>query len=146
MTGAIRIEVAGRPQGKGRPRFNRASGNAYTPAETRSYEAVIRYTAQAAMAGRRPIEGAARCDIAAYVPVPKSWSKKKQAAALAGEILPTVRPDWDNFAKTTDALNEIVWRDDCQITDSNFRKRYSDRPRMVIVATPVTLPVTESEL
>ena len=38
--------------------------------------------------------------------IPTSWSKKKQAAALAGEVWPTGRPDLDNIVKLyADAFN-----------------------------------------
>ena len=33
--------VPGKPQGKGRPRFSRKSGTAYTPSKTRDYERLI---------------------------------------------------------------------------------------------------------
>jgi hypothetical protein len=48
----IVIEPAGSPKGKGRLRFSRRSGTAYTPAETRSYESRLKYAGQIAMDGR----------------------------------------------------------------------------------------------
>lgn len=65
-------------------------------------------------------------------PVPESWSKKKRAMALSGLIFPTVKPDADNSLKLTDALNELVFRDDKQIVDARVIKHYSDRPGMTI--------------
>jgi hypothetical protein len=42
--------------------------------------------------------------------IPTSWSAKKRASALAGEIAHTSRPDWDNVAKAIlDAGNTIIW-------------------------------------
>jgi Holliday junction resolvase RusA-like endonuclease len=68
----------------------------------------------------------------ARLPVPKSWSQKKQAAALCGSLLPTSKPDGDNYAKMLDALNHIAWIDDAQIVDLRVRKFYSARPGMRI--------------
>jgi Holliday junction resolvase RusA-like endonuclease len=51
---------------------------------------------------------------------------------LSGTFLPQVKPDADNLMKTVDSLNEVVFRDDKQITDATISKRYSDRPRLRI--------------
>ena len=57
---------------------------------------------------------------------PKSFSKKKTEAALAGKIQPTVKPDVDNVAKTIlDALNGVAWRDDSEITSLIIMKTYA---------------------
>lgn len=66
-----------------------------------------------------------------YRPVQKSLSKAETARRLNGMVLPTVKPDIDNYQKSFyDALNGIVWKDDAQITDETSKKRYSDRPRI----------------
>jgi Holliday junction resolvase RusA-like endonuclease len=128
----IELVLAGEPKGKGRPRFSRVSGRAYTPAATASYEGALRFAGQQAMGSRLPLDGALRISIEAHVGVPKSWPKKKQAMALAGTLRPTGKPDGDNLAKTVDAFNEIIWRDDSQIVDWQIGKFYSDRPRLVV--------------
>lgn len=136
--GRVVVELVGEPRGKGRPRFSRKSGHVYTPARTASFEANLKYAAQEAMAGRPPMEGALICDVVVYLPVPQSWSRKRQATALAGLELPAKRPDWDNYIKAaSDAFNEVVWRDDCQVTDGSFKKRYDARPRLVVTVAPV---------
>lgn len=126
----ILIVLTGEPKGKGRPRFG--NGHTFTPAATRSYEAALRYAAQVVMAGRTPMEGPLRVSVAMHMPIPKSWSKTKTTHALSGIVRPTTKPDWDNAAKMTDALNEVVWRDDNQIVDGRVLKFYSDRPRLEI--------------
>lgn len=132
LTRAVVIELAGEPKGKGRPRFSRKGGFAYTPQPTRNYEAALRYAGQVAMRGAAPIDGALRVDVLAAFPVPQSWSKIKQARAHAGTLRPTGRPDLDNVVKMLDALNGVVWRDDAQIVTATVQKRYSDRPRLRI--------------
>lgn len=132
----IVIELAGAPLGKGRPRFMRATGHAYTPEKTRNFESNLLLAAQDVMAGRVPMEGPLSVRVQAYLPIPKSWSKKKQAGALLGAIRPTSKPDWENLAKMLDAFNKIVWCDDSQVVDGFVCKRYSDRPRLRVEVEP----------
>ena len=102
----------GQPVGKGRPRFSRASGTVYTPEKTARYEERLAWAAQSVMAGRPLLTEALEVTIRAYVDIPKSKPKAFRAAALAGKIRPTTKPDADNFAKCVDALNRVVWVDD----------------------------------
>lgn len=133
---SVDIELCGKPEGKGRPRFAR-SGHAFTPANTRTYEANLKYSAQEAMAGRPPIDGPVRVRVEALFPIPKSWSKKKQAEAMAGNVWPTCKPDWENVAKMLDAFNEVVWRDDAQVVEGVIRKVYSDRPALRVTVSAI---------
>lgn len=130
MPDTITITLAGKPVGKGRPRFSRKSGHAYTPAATRDFENSLRGAGQMVMAGRDLIEGPVEVEVTAYMPIPTSWSRKKQEAAADGLILPMTTPDADNLLKMLDALNEVVWRDDKQIADAVVRKRYSRKPSL----------------
>ena len=143
----IRIVVPGTPKPlernrhriitpKGKPAF---VGN-YLPAKSRNEQAVIRDFAARAMEGRPPMEGPIDLRLAVYLPIPASWSKKKQQAARDGTIRPTGRPDFDNFVKLAcDAVKDIVLRDDAQITDAAIWKRFSDEPRIVIELRPIVL-------
>ena len=133
----IEIVLLGKPVAKGRPRFNRETGAAYTPEKTRTYEQMLRLAAEDAMKGAPPLEGPLRVEMLVVAPVPKSWPAKKQAAALAGEIFPTGKPDWDNFGKVVDAANLVVWVDDGQIVDGRVTKTYGDRPRLELRVWPV---------
>lgn len=132
MPNPIVIELPGVPVGKGRPKFVKATGIAFTPAKTRSYESHLRLAAQEAMGARPPIDGPISIMMAALLPVPKSWTQKKRAAALLGIVRPTSKPDADNYLKLSDALNEIVFRDDSQVVEATVRKAYSDRPLLRI--------------
>ena len=128
----VTIAIPGTPRGKGRARFVRATGRAYTPAQTESYEAVIRQTAAGAMCGAAPMAGPVRLTMRVVVPIPPSWTKKAKAAALTGEKRPTGKPDYDNFAKLLgDACNGIVYRDDSQIWRATVEKVYGERPCVV---------------
>jgi Holliday junction resolvase RusA-like endonuclease len=127
----IVIEIAGEPRGKGRPRFTR-QGHAYTPAATRSYESVIRFAAQEEMNGAPPLEGALAVVVTATFPVPSSWSMRKRAAALSGSLPHIKTPDVDNLLKVVDALNQVCWLDDKQITCASVIKQYGERPSLRI--------------
>jgi Holliday junction resolvase RusA-like endonuclease len=127
------IELPGEPRGKGRPRFIRSTGHAYTPQTTRNFEAQLKFAGQLAMKGAPPMEGALKVEILAAFSVPASWSKTKQTRAYAGTVRPTGKPDFDNIAKCVgDALNHVVWRDDSQIVTATVSKRYSVNPRLHI--------------
>ena len=137
----IQFTIPGRPRGKGRPRFVRATGHTYTPAETRSYEALVRAIAFDAMKGRPPIQGAVRLYITAIFDVPKSWSKKAKTAALHQEEFPVKRPDIDNCGKgVLDGINGIVIKDDCQVVGLNILKRYGEIPGVLVSVYPVASP------
>ena len=136
----ITIRLDGKPVAKGRPRIGMSGGGrpmAFTPAHTRKYEAILRLAAQDAMCGMDPLTGPVGVKIMADLPVPKSYSQRKRAKCLSGEIHPTKRPDLDNYAKTVfDALNEIVFADDNQITTFRCDKRYSNKPGLTIEVMP----------
>lgn len=78
-----------------------------------------------------PAQGPVDIEIMAYLPVPKSWSKKKQAAALAGDLRPDKKPDIDNLVKNLfDVMTQMqFWQDDVQVCDLWITKRYAERPR-----------------
>jgi len=146
MATPIVIELAGAPEGKGRPRFVRATGFAYTPAQTRKYESHLRLAAQDAMGDRVALEGPVRVTVVASFPVPTSWSGKKQREALAGRILPTIAPDADNLLKMLDAFNLVVWKDDRQIVDAHVIKRYDARPSLRVEVAAVELEAQPAAL
>lgn len=131
--------VYGPPQGKGRPRVGRAGQNVrmFTPAKTLAYEGLVAHCGATAMGDRQLFTGPVELRLLIDVQIPASWSKKKQAQALAGEILPTTKPDVDNVIKAIgDGLNGVVWKDDVQVTDVITRKRYAEKPQVRVQIRP----------
>ncbi len=134
MSAAIYFVVPGAPHGKGRPRASSRGGfvRMYTPAATQAYETLI--AKQAAFArGDWPVMATPMSlRVAAYHPIPASWSKRKQQQALAGDLIPG-KPDLDNVAKAVlDALNGVVYLDDKQVVRLVAEKRYSFEPRVEV--------------
>lgn len=143
---SIQIVVHGDPQGKGRARSRivQPKGKAsfvshYTPTKTRKYEALIRDLGVLAMrrAELQPFECPLTMDMCAFLAVPDSWPAWRRTAALAGDIVPTVKPDFDNLLKTIDGLNGVCFRDDVQIVGVTFDKYYAIEPSVLITLHPL---------
>lgn len=139
----VRIVVPGVPRAwqrsghKAGIKDGKAFTQSFTKAPTRDAQAEFKDFAERAMNGRAPIDQEIEFRVAFYMPVPRSWSKRKQADALADRGRPITKPDFDNMTKMIDALNGVVWRDDSLITDAGISKRYSDRPRLVVEVRPL---------
>ena len=127
--------VPGRPQPKERPRVTR-SGYSFTPPRTKEYEAlVIEQAKKSGTLPQSPIEETPlKMIIWCYMPIPTSWSRKKQELAIQGKLLPAKRPDIDNLGKIVmDALNGVAYKDDAQIVQLVINKIYSDEPRLDVL-------------
>lgn len=67
------------------------------------------------------------------VPIPKWTSNKKQKQMINHIVVPSKRPDLDNFIKfILDCANGILFDDDSQIVSIKARKRYSELPSTII--------------
>ena len=127
----LTIAMDGPPIAKARPRFGRR--HTYTPARTLSFAHDFGWAAKAAMAGRKPFTGAVKIIARFELPIPTSWSARKRADAITGEIHPTAKPDLDNFLKAVlDAINGIIVGDDVQVTEIRAKKIYGLAPKTVL--------------
>lgn len=120
----IDFEIPGKVQAKQRPRFN--GRFAYTPEKTLEYENWVK----ACYSMKYPVlqlAGPLKVTIITYFAIPKSTSKKKAKQMLDYEILPTVKPDTDNIAKSIlDSLNGIAYLDDKQVVNLQVEKYYAE--------------------
>lgn len=135
----VKFVVYGEPKGKGRPRFSRQNGRAYTPAKTVNYETLVR-TEYELQCDRFKFDDDTMLDmrIVAYYPIPKSGSKKVREMKKNNLIRPTKKPDMDNVVKMiADALNQVAYKDDTQIVDCQIRKFFSDEPRVEVTIREV---------
>lgn len=122
---ALRFVVPGRIKPKGRVKFSRRGKFvvAYTPAETVATEAMIGRYAALAMRGRVLFQGPISLSVRISLNTPASWSKKKKAET----VWVTGRNDADNQLKViSDAMNGVIWKDDSQICEIYFVRRYDD--------------------
>jgi Holliday junction resolvase RusA-like endonuclease len=136
----VTFAVQGVPIAKARPRVLR-SGRAYAPAKSVAYERQVQLAATLAMRGHARLRGAVQATLRFDLPVPASWSVRKRAAAITGEIAPTGKPDLDNLLKSVlDGIRTIVIGDDAVIVDVRATKRYGVAPLTVCTIGPSTMP------
>lgn len=136
----VSFVVPGEAVGKGRPRVSTIGGHArmFTPAKTANYETLIALAAQAAMQDRELIAGPVLLEMKIFVSVAASWSKKKTAEALRGEVMPTKKPDADNVLKAIcDGINGIVFKDDVQVVNVSMSKRFGETPGVLVRVIPL---------
>ena len=129
------FEIPGEAVPKGRPRMTK-SGHAYTPRQTRDYEAWVRLCWR--HAGQPMSLQPLQIRLEFYLPIPKSFSKKQREAALAGVLLPAKKPDIDNLVKAVlDGLNGLAYRDDQQIVALEAAKGYGAAPLVQVTLQEV---------
>jgi Holliday junction resolvase RusA-like endonuclease len=128
------FEIEGKIKGKGRPRFAKygSFAKAYTPADTASYENLIKLQFKISC-GDFYSELPLKMKITAIHGLVKSESKKNKAKMLSGEIKPTKKPDADNIVKIIcDALNGIAYKDDTQVVDLTVKKIYGEVEKVIV--------------
>ena len=124
----IELVFDGTPKAVQSFRFTK-QGRKYQPAEVVSWKNWIRLEAKRQLekeAGFEIYRGAVAIDVSFIFPPLKNWSKKKLRMLEAGEVIyKTTRPDFDNLLKgATDALTDIIWKDDAQIVKVIVVKKY----------------------
>lgn len=136
MTFQTMFKIYGDPVAKGRPRFTK-QGRTYTPAKTKKYEDEVRMMAKAAMGSSEPLETPVSVFIHITLPIPQSYSKKRSEDCLSGFERPIKRNgDLDNMAKAIlDAMNEVVYVDDCQIVSLHAKKVYGTIALVEVMVT-----------
>lgn len=125
-----KFEIVGECVPKGRPRFNRR-GIAYTPKKTRDYETLVY---QSVLAKKpKQYRGGVEVELTVYKRPPTSWSKKKQKEAIVGKIIPTPKPDLDNYLKSVlDGCKQLLWRDDSYIVSTKATKQYAEQAKVIL--------------
>lgn len=132
---AYDMVIPGEAVPQGRPRFGH--GRTYDPPKSRKYKEYVRRLAYfSAPRGTmcHPLTCPVRLTCVIYRAVPKSWSRRKRADAIADKIRPTTKPDVSNVIKgIEDALNGVWYADDSQIVEYGLiGKWYAEEPRVYV--------------
>lgn len=130
----IELVIPYAPVAKARPRMAK-TGHAYTPEKTRQYEKIVqfcfnrKYSCMQQPLTDKPVS----VTLLFYMPIPKSFSKKKIAELRQNKMVCPKKPDIDNLTKAVlDALNGRAYKDDNQIVELFARKEYGEQPRTEI--------------
>ncbi|WP_304508948.1 RusA family crossover junction endodeoxyribonuclease [Anaerotignum sp.] len=127
----FKIEILGTPVPKGRPRWSKHG--TYTPPKTKQHEKYIQQCWDAVYGNLSPTDKPLAVQIAFYMPIPKSTTKRAKEFMLIGKIQHTKKPDLDNMAKAVlDGLSGCAYKDDSQIWMLSVKKEYSETPKTVV--------------
>tara|TARA_Y100000114_G_C11754560_1_gene326181 strand:- start:2066 stop:2581 length:516 start_codon:yes stop_codon:yes gene_type:complete len=124
-----RVEIAGPPIGKGRPRGASIGGSVrlYTPKKTADWERSAA-TIMSSRWRKAPIDGPVEVEIAAFAHRPKRLMRKRDPDHV---IYKVSKPDADNICKS--ALDALVMagvvRDDSQVVRVTILDCYAERNR-----------------
>lgn len=129
------IAITPEPQRRPRAAIDRVNDRAmvHDDPKNKSYRQILQIYLTQAMGGRSRSILPLEVTIHFHVPIPRSWAKKEKAKAARGLLLPSSRPDLDNYVKAVfDAMNGIVFKDDAQVVSLRTLKLYSERPLIEI--------------
>ena len=130
---SLTFHILGAPVAKGRPRISTRSGYpiAYTPQKTRAAEADLRSQIISQLpVAFRPLEGPVIVAIRFYMQRPKSLKKSITYPC-------NKRGDLDNYIKSVfDAMNTVVFYDDCQVVFLSASKEYGTPGITIVVDEP----------
>lgn len=120
-----------------RPRVSsRPYVRVYDPPKVKQFKRILRSLAVNQYA-RPPLIGPLSVSLTFYRPVQKSISQSERERRLSNRSKPVVKPDTDNYIKSTlDALNGVLWHDDSQIVKITGEKRYSETGKIIISVKP----------
>lgn len=133
----MRFEFDIEPVEQARPRATRMRKGIrlYDPKKVNVFKKQLGMLAKQQMLDRglAPYDGPLEVRMKLYRPVQTSISKKERARRLSGAHRPTVKPDLDNYIKSTlDALNGIIWADDNYIVSLAAEKYYAEDPHLIV--------------
>ena len=139
------FKINGEPVPKGRPRFIVRNGfvQTYTPNKTKAAENAISAQLKTQY-NKKPLDCPCMVKITFAFSVPKSYSKKRRAQIEQEDFAHYYKPDADNVAKLVlDAMNKIIFHDDCQISTLAIQKTYTfDEPYTEIEVTGIRKDLT----
>lgn len=136
----IKLILPIEPVAQARPRARRFGKGIrlYDPPKTAKFKRSLHKLAKASYNGK-PLDGELEVTVIFGRAVQKSISKKERKLRLLGRHRPIVKPDLDNYIKSTlDALTGVLWVDDNAIVKMVAEKRYMEQPRIEIEVRSMT--------
>lgn len=136
----IKLILPIEPVAQARPRARRFGKGIrlYDPPKTAKFKRSLHKLAKASYHGK-PLDGELEVTVIFGRSVQKSISKKERKLRLLGRHRPIVKPDLDNYIKSTlDALTGVLWVDDNAIVKMVAEKRYMEQPRIEIEVRSMT--------
>lgn len=135
----MKLMIEQAPVAKMRPRFKRQGSKVITfdaqKEESRTAKCLL-MREMAQISNLRRLESPLCVRMTFHTPIPNSWSQKRSKSVLGKPD--ARRKDCDNYAKFyLDVMNDLIYRDDCQVTELWCEKRYSDKPRVEIFITEI---------
>jgi len=137
----MKVVIPIKAVGKERPRFHPQFKYAYTPKKTKEFEDTLAqyYDVFKKNTQTDIIQGPVRLYVHINTKIPNSWSQSRKELALSGSQ--TIRPtriDSDNILKAImDALNQVAYEDDCQVSEISFSRTYSEEDQIILEVTPI---------
>ena len=112
-----------------------ARGHCYDP--SKNYKDMLVWQMRP-YAPNEPLSGPLHVDITFLMPIPKTSSASVRRQMIANNLHAIKRPDIDNLAYIiTNAMKNLIYKDDSQIVDLHLHKRYAECPRTVVKVTEV---------
>lgn len=136
----IKLILPIEPVAQARPRARRFGKGIrlYDPPKTATFKRKLHKLAKESYHGK-PLDGELEVTVIFGRSVQKSISKKERKLRLLGRHRPIVKPDLDNYIKSTlDALTGVLWVDDNAIVKMVAEKRYMEQPRIEIEVRSMT--------
>jgi Holliday junction resolvase RusA-like endonuclease len=124
------------PKARARSVLRRGKVHTYTPDTTEAWEQRIRTDALAALS-HRALRGNTWDKSGRFGLIVTVWPYQREKLALAALKAghETFKGDWDNYGKAaSDALNGVLWHDDCQVKSAHCIVQYpGPRPGIEVV-------------
>lgn len=117
-----------KPMPSPRPRFRKAGKfvQTYMPASYMKHKEYIQKQMPKLL-----IKDPVKLEIYFFIPMAKSWTKKKRTLLLNKPH--HIKPDIDNLLKTVmDAANNHIWNDDGQVYEIVTKKIFSQEAKIII--------------
>ena len=126
------FEIYGPPIPQKQTRFTCAGGKPRTWDPSKVDKEKIQWQIKP-FAPKEPLTGAIELTIHFYLAIPKNTPSKTRKAMINRIILPVVKPDEDNLAYiVSNALKNLVYKDDNQVCVKHVYKFYGEKPKTVI--------------